>query len=73
MRTLAQSLAKVFSAHKTRKPNTQQKARDQAMRLAAQHHIEIERLDGGMNVWPPASVADTPADPYGGDHYAEDW
>lgn len=42
-------------------------------RLALEHGIEIEALEGGgMNVWAPQGI-DESVDPYAGDHYASDF
>lgn len=46
--------------------------RERARALAGQYGIEIEPMSPGMNVWPPAGVADV-LDPFDGDHYAQDW
>ncbi len=70
---LEKSLGQIFRAKKKKAPDPHRRHREQAKKLAAQHTIEIERLEGGgMNVWPPSSIADD-SDPFQGDHFANDW
>jgi hypothetical protein len=70
-RTLSSQLARTFRAPAARKPDEHRKARETAKGLAEKHHIEIERLDSGFNVWPPRGFSGI--DPFDGDHYAQDW
>lgn len=57
-----------------REVSATRRAREEAQRLAAQHNIAIDRMDGGgFMVWPPEPIADTDRDPHDGDHYASDW
>ena len=74
--TLAKGLSALFAARKPKKARESaatRKAREYAKPTAAEYEVEIERIDGGFNVWPPASIADTPRDPFEGDHFADDW
>lgn len=72
MKNLSAMLGQVFKpAAKPKDPF--RKARAEAKQLASQHGIEIEPLRPGFNVWAPAGLSDTPADPFEGDHYADDW
>lgn len=64
-------LARAFGPQPARLPNLHRRARVEAQALARQHGIEIERLDSGMNVWPPKAFA--LPDPWDGDHFCEDW
>lgn len=71
---LEKLLSRALKAPAKKKPDSYSHARRQAKALAGEHGFEIEKLDGGgFNVWAPAAIADTPNDPYDGDHYASDW
>lgn len=70
---MSRDIAKMFSAPKKRAPDAQRKQREEAKRLAAEFGIEIEKLDGGFNVWPQAAIADTDLDKFSGDHFCNDW
>lgn len=71
---LDRELSRIFRASKPKQADAQRRFREKAKALAEAHGIEIEKLrDGGMNVWPPKAIADTPHDPFEGDHYADDW
>lgn len=70
-RTLSGLLTRTFKAPTPRKPDVHRKARETATALAKQHGIEIERIEGGFNVWPPRGFSSL--DPYEGDHFASDW
>ncbi len=72
LKPLERELARLFSTPKPKKTDTTRGSRTKAKALAAAHGIEIERVDGGMNVWPPSTVSDA-ADPFAGDHYCNDW
>lgn len=73
LRKLSSNLAKRFRTPAVRKPDTFRKQREQAKQLAAARCIEVEKIEGGgMNVCPPKGLASAD-DPYGGDHYADDW
>jgi hypothetical protein len=65
--------AKPKATPKPRERAADRKARELAKPLAERIGCDLERIDGGLNVWPPASLADTARDPYEGDHYAADW
>jgi hypothetical protein len=69
--SLSAALSRTFAAPRARAPDPHRRAREQAKPLAAQHGIEIERVDSGFNVWPPKAFAGV--DPFDGDHYAQDW
>jgi len=71
-KTLGAMLGKLLHPSAPPKKDTQRKAREQAVALATEHGIEIERLrGGGFNVWPPKDFVGE--DAYEGDHYASDW
>jgi hypothetical protein len=70
-RTLSSQLARAFKAPAARKPDLHRKERESAKALAKQHHVEIERVNSGFNVWPPRGFSGE--DPFEGDHYAQDW
>ena len=73
MRALKKSLNNLFGAPKKRAPDNHRKAREVAKPLIQQLGIELEKLPGGgYNVWPPKAIA-AQADPFEGDHYADDW
>lgn len=67
-------LAAAFKAPPERKSDPFRQSRERAKVLAALHGIELEKAKGGggMNVWPPKTLADE-NDPFDADHYAEDW
>jgi hypothetical protein len=69
MRTLQRALRAAFQPPRATDP--QRRAREEAKRLAGLHGICLEKLGGGINVWPPRGYV--AADPYEGDHYAQDW
>lgn len=69
--TLASMIAATFRAAPARKPDPFRRDRAEARALAAVHSIEIEPMRPGFNVWPPKSWRG--ADPFEGDHYAQDW
>lgn len=69
---LEKALGQIFRAKKKKAPDPHRRHREQAKKLAALHKIEIERIEGGMNVWPPSTIADD-HDPFQGDHFANDW
>jgi hypothetical protein len=77
MIALQRELSRLFRPAPARQPDIHRKARQQAKALAKQHGIEIEPLNGGMNVWPPKGWADVErwagVDPFDGDHYCPDW
>lgn len=64
-------LTKLFGSKKPKQKDVFRSARMKAKALAAKHQIEIEKRDGGMNVWAPATLA--APDPFEGDHFADDW
>lgn len=70
-KTLSSMIARTFKPAAERKPDVHRKARESAKTLAAEHGIEIERIEGGFNVWPPRGHAGV--DPHDGDHFALDW
>ena len=71
MKQLRRSLQGLFSAARPHAKDVHRRARERAVALAGQCGAEIERLrDSGFNVWPPAGLA---ADPFDGDHFAQDW
>jgi len=75
MRTLSLQLGKLlgagFTAPRPRQADPYRKSRPAAKKLAATHGIEIQPLKPGFNVWPPKALAEE-ADPFPGDHYAND-
>jgi len=74
LQQLEMSLGKLFNAPAKKKADLYRRQREEAKRLAALHNIEIEKLvEGGMNVWAPAAIADTEQDPFNGDHFASNW
>lgn len=73
MKTLSRELGALFRPAPPRRGDPHRKARERAKALAARLGVEVERLaGGGMNVWPPRGLA-SHADPFEGDHYAQDW
>lgn len=71
MKTLQRELGRMFRPTPARRPDPHRKARELAKPLAKKHGIELERIEGGINVWPPKDMV--LADPWEGDHYAQDW
>lgn len=76
MRTLSLQLGKLlgngFKARHRRQADPYRASRPTAKKLAATHGIEIEPMKPGFNVWPPKALVEE-ADPFPGDHYANDW
>lgn len=70
-KTLSSMVSRAFKAPPARKPDVHRKVRESANALAKLHNIEIERIEGGFNVWPPRGFVGP--DPYEGDHFALDW
>lgn len=77
MQTLQRSLNDIFGyrGKPARRPDPDRKHREWAKPVAAEYGIEIERLDGGWNVWPPKALTNKPGwdDPYDGDHFCGNW
>ncbi len=70
--TLNRALTNAFRAPAVRKPDTQRHQREKAKALAAALRFELEPAEGGkLNVWPAKDWRH--ADPFEGDHCAEDW
>ncbi len=70
-KTLSSMISSAFKPPAERKPDVHRKAREAAKALAKEHDIEIEPINSGFNVWQPSRA--NAADPFEGDHYAEDW
>lgn len=77
MKQLQDSLNQLFGfrGKAARRPDTGRKDREWAKPVAKEYGIEIERLGGGWNVWPPKQLTSKPGwfDPYEGDHFCQDW
>lgn len=75
MKILERKLGRLFGQTAPRRPDSHRKDREQANALAKAHGITLEKFqvsDGsGINVWPAPAM--TRADPWEGDHYAQDW
>jgi hypothetical protein len=71
LKSLNKLLTQAFTP--PRAPDVYRKSRDKSKKLAKQHSIEIQPMKPGHNVWPPKLLADSSADPFDGDHYANDW
>lgn len=76
MRTVPLRLGKLlgdaFKAPRQRQADAYRVSRPAAKKLALTHDIEIKPMKPGFNVWPPKALAEE-ADPFPGDHYANDW
>lgn len=71
LKVLERDLGKIFGGKQPPKKDAFRSARAKAKALASKHGIEVERLDGGMNVWAPDGLGGP--DPFEGDHFANDW
>jgi len=73
MKTLSRNLSAMFKPPGPKRANQLHRAaREKAKLIASTLHVELERRKGesGLNVWPTKPLD---ADPFEGDHYAEDW
>ena len=68
---LQRELRRMFTPAPARRADPHRKARELAKPLAKLHGIELEKIEGGWNVWPPKTFSQ--ADPWDGDHMAQDW
>jgi hypothetical protein len=71
MKALSKSIGQYFKAPASRPADPFRKSRPEAKKIATALGIEIEPMRPGFNVWPPAALADTDADEFGGDHFAD--